>query len=120
MRFVRKPMDVKRILAFLLIVIAAEALIASTIVPNGLEQGKYLVESVAICFECHSERDFSKPGWPIPPGRVGGGRVLSGEGTPVISRNRISILTTDIVQKRLFLPRRPACASRAASPTGRQ
>jgi hypothetical protein len=32
-------MDVKRILAFLLIVIAAEALIASTIVPNGLEQG---------------------------------------------------------------------------------
>jgi hypothetical protein len=44
--------------------------------------GKYLVESVAICFECHSERDFSKPGWPIPPGRTGSGRVMYGEGTP--------------------------------------
>jgi mono/diheme cytochrome c family protein len=43
--------------------------------------GKYLVESVAICFECHSERDFSKPGWPIPPGRKGSGRILRGEGT---------------------------------------
>lgn len=44
--------------------------------------GKYLVESVTICFECHSERDFSKPGWPIPPGRTGSGRILGGEGTP--------------------------------------
>jgi hypothetical protein len=40
------------------------------------------LESIAICFECHSERDFSKPGWPIPPGRVGSGRILRGEGTP--------------------------------------
>ena len=46
--------------------------------------GEYLVESVAICFECHSERDFSKPGWPIPPGRKGSGRILRGEGTPDI------------------------------------
>ena len=85
------PMNIKRILAFLLIVIAAPAFISLTIVPhaaNGsnksaaLEQGRYLVESVTICFECHSERDFSKPGWPIPPGRVGSGRILSGEGTP--------------------------------------
>jgi mono/diheme cytochrome c family protein len=44
--------------------------------------GKYLVESVTICFECHSERDFSRPGWPIPPGRTGSGRILSGQGTP--------------------------------------
>lgn len=44
--------------------------------------GKYLVESVTICFECHSERDLSKSGWPIPPGRTGSGRILGGEGTP--------------------------------------
>lgn len=43
--------------------------------------GKYLVEAVTICFECHSERDFSKPGWPIPPSRTGSGRILRGEGT---------------------------------------
>jgi len=43
--------------------------------------GPYLVESIAICFECHSDRDFSKPGWPIPPGRKGSGRILRGEGT---------------------------------------
>ena len=47
-----------------------------------VERGKYLVESVTICFECHSERDFSKPGWPIPAGRVGSGRILWGEGQP--------------------------------------
>ena len=45
-------------------------------------RGKYLVEAVAICFECHSERDFTKPGWPIPPGHAGNGRILWGEGTP--------------------------------------
>ncbi len=85
------PMHTKRTLAFLLIVTAAEAFIAPTIVPYAaggskrsatLEQGRYLVESVTICFECHSERDFSKPGWPIPPGRVGSGRILWGEGSP--------------------------------------
>lgn len=47
-----------------------------------LGRGKYLVEAVAICFECHSERDFSKPGWPIPFSRAGSGRILRGEGTP--------------------------------------
>jgi mono/diheme cytochrome c family protein len=47
-----------------------------------LEQGKYLVESVTICFECHSERDYTKPGWPIPEGHAGGGRILRGEGSP--------------------------------------
>ena len=78
-------MDTKRILAFLSIVFGAEAFIAPTIVPNAargsnrsdmLEEGKYLVESVTICFECHSERDFTKPGWPIPPRRAGSGRIL--------------------------------------------
>jgi cytochrome c553 len=84
------PMDTHRNLVFLLIVIAAKAFIAPTSVPSvsrgsnnsvTLEQGRYLVESVTICFECHSERDFSKPGWPIPAGRVGSGRILWGEGS---------------------------------------
>lgn len=43
-----------------------------------VERGRYLVEAVTICFECHSERDYTKPGWPIPPGRKGSGRVLWG------------------------------------------
>jgi cytochrome c553 len=85
------PMSSKRTLTVLLIVIAAESFIAPTIVPYAargsnrsptLEQGRYLVESVTICFECHSERDFSRPGWPIPSGRVGSGRILWGEGSP--------------------------------------
>jgi hypothetical protein len=101
------PMDTKRTLAFLLIVIAAEAFIAPTIAPYAarrshrsatLEQGRYLVDSVTICFECHSERDFSKPGWPIPPGRVGSGRILWGEGSPnqVIAPNITPDLATGI------------------------
>lgn len=48
---------------------------------QSLQHGRYLVESVAICFECHSERDYTDRGWPIPKGRVGGGRILVGEGT---------------------------------------
>jgi mono/diheme cytochrome c family protein len=84
-------MDPKRTLAFLVMVIAGEAFIAPSIghyAARGsnrsatLEQGRYLVESVTICFECHSERDFSKPGWPIPAGRMGGGRILCCEGGP--------------------------------------
>jgi mono/diheme cytochrome c family protein len=84
-------METKRTVAFLLMVSAAGAFFAPTIVPNAasgsnrsdsLEQGRYLVESVTICFECHSERDFAKPGWPIPAGRVGSGRILRGEGSP--------------------------------------
>jgi mono/diheme cytochrome c family protein len=55
-----------------------------------VSQGRYLVESVAICFECHSERDFSKPGWPIPPGRVGSGRVLWGKGADQVVAPNIS------------------------------
>ena len=46
-----------------------------------LSHGRYLVEAVAICFECHSERDLTKPGWPILPGKAGDGRILQGEGT---------------------------------------
>jgi len=63
-----------------------------------VERGKYLVEAVAICFECHSERDFIKPGWPIPRGRAGGGRILWGEGTPapVIAPNISPDKTTGI------------------------
>jgi mono/diheme cytochrome c family protein len=43
------------------------------------KRGRYLVESVAICFECHSERDYSKDGWPIPKGKLGSGRILWGQ-----------------------------------------
>jgi mono/diheme cytochrome c family protein len=65
---------------------------------TAIERGKYLVEAVAICFECHSERDFSKPGWPIPTGRIGGGRILWGEGTPdqVVAPNISSDKATGI------------------------
>ena len=38
-----------------------------------LERGKYVVNSVALCFECHSERDRNAPDVPILPGREGSG-----------------------------------------------
>ena len=42
-----------------------------------LERGKYLANAVAICFHCHSERDWvSSPGGLPASGRLGGGRVL--------------------------------------------
>jgi mono/diheme cytochrome c family protein len=65
---------------------------------KAVDRGRYLVEAVTICFECHSERDFSKPGWPIPPGRAGGGRILWGEGTgeQVVAPNISPDLATGI------------------------
>lgn len=98
-------MDTKRTLALLLMVVAGEGFVVPAMVPDAargsdsrgatLEQGRYLVESVAICFECHSEREFSKPGWPIPAGRVGSGRIMWGEGKPnqIVAPN----ITPDVV-----------------------
>jgi mono/diheme cytochrome c family protein len=48
--------------------------------PN-LDRGKYLAEAVAICFECHSEREYRLPGWPIKRGMKASGRILYGGGT---------------------------------------
>ncbi len=78
------------ILTSLLIVLATAVFFGAGVAPSlaggsskgpNLAQGKYLVEAVAICFECHSERDFTRPGWPIPQGRAGSGRILGGEDT---------------------------------------
>jgi len=45
--------------------------------PARLQRGKYLANAVAICFHCHSERDWvSSPGGLPAAGRFGGGRVL--------------------------------------------
>lgn len=92
--FVRMTLETKRILTFLLVVLGTASVFRPDVAPSlaagshkvpNLEQGKYLVESVTICFECHSERDFTRPGWPIPQGRAGSGRILAGEG----SKNQI-------------------------------
>ncbi len=46
--------------------------------PARLERGKYLANTVAICFHCHSERDWVTPPGGLPAGgRLGGGRVLN-------------------------------------------
>jgi len=41
-----------------------------------LTRGKYLVESVAHCFHCHSDHDFSDPDYPPIPGREGAGWLM--------------------------------------------
>jgi hypothetical protein len=47
--------------------------------PDRLERGKYLVEHVALCIACHSERDYSHFSGPIIPGTEGkGGEDFSG------------------------------------------
>ena len=47
--------------------------------PGRLERGRYLVEGVAHCFECHDEADFKKrQGQPVP-GKQGSGREVKGE-----------------------------------------
>lgn len=41
------------------------------------ERGRYLVNGILWCFQCHSERDASQPGHPPRAGRIGVGGVLS-------------------------------------------
>jgi len=43
-----------------------------------LERGKYLVEGVLGCFDCHSERDWNQPGAPVIEAQRGGGALFAG------------------------------------------
>lgn len=67
--------------ALLVVTVALYRYAVLTSYRRSLESVKYPVEHVAICFECHSERDYSRFGWPIAPGMAGAGRIMLGEGT---------------------------------------
>jgi mono/diheme cytochrome c family protein len=41
--------------------------------PERIERGKYLANSVTICMDCHSTRDWSKFAGPMLPDSIGGG-----------------------------------------------
>lgn len=45
--------------------------------PERLQRGKYLVEGVTPCLDCHSPHDWTKHDAPIPPGMVGAGEDMS-------------------------------------------
>jgi len=51
---------------------AAEAVTLPTS-PDVVERGEYLSQHVAICVDCHSERDFTRFAGPIKPGTFGKG-----------------------------------------------
>lgn len=44
------------------------------------ERGRYLVEGVGHCFQCHSDVDWETPGAQPKPGKKGGGSVFQEEG----------------------------------------
>jgi mono/diheme cytochrome c family protein len=50
--------------------------------PQRLERGRYLAEDVAGCMHCHSEHDWSQPGGPVMPGKMGAGDIFPLEGLP--------------------------------------
>ncbi len=41
--------------------------------PERIERGRYLAHHVALCIDCHSQRDFSRFAGPIQPGTEGAG-----------------------------------------------
>ncbi len=47
--------------------------------PERLERGRYLVEGVAHCFECHAEHDFKKGLGQPKPGTKGAGEIVKNE-----------------------------------------
>lgn len=54
------------------------------VTPERVARGKYLANHVAFCTVCHSQRDWTKFGAPIPPGNEGNGGMVWGrtEGLP--------------------------------------
>ena len=46
------------------------------------ERGRYLVENVMGCFDCHSEKDWNQPGAPPVEGKIGAGKDWSMDGMP--------------------------------------
>lgn len=59
--------------------------------PERLERGAYLAEHVAVCTDCHSQRDFGRFSGPVKPGTEGMGGAHFGKelGLPgdVVARN---------------------------------
>src|SRR5215469_5970371 len=45
--------------------------------PQRLERGKYLVEAVSSCMDCHSPHDWTQHDAPILPGKKGAGQDMS-------------------------------------------
>ena len=67
---------------------AADVTIERT--PERLARGKYLVEHVTMCVDCHSIRDMTKYAGPVKPGTEGGGGEFFGDpaaGLSLYSRN---------------------------------
>lgn len=58
--------------------------------PARLERGRYLVENVAGCFDCHSEKDWNAPGAPPVQGKAGGGKDWSLDGLPWLVASNIT------------------------------
>lgn len=58
--------------------------------PQRLARGKYLTENVLSCFDCHSEREWKKPGAPVLASALGGGRVWTMEGMPWLTAPNIT------------------------------
>ena len=44
--------------------------------PQRLERGRYLVNAVTLCLDCHSQHDWTKPGLPVVAGTEGSGEVM--------------------------------------------
>jgi cytochrome c553 len=47
--------------------------------PENIERGKYLANNVAVCIDCHSDRDWTKYSGPLKPGTEGRGGELMGK-----------------------------------------
>jgi len=48
------------------------------------QRGQYLAEGILACFRCHSDRDWSEPGGPVPNEKKGAGHVFNKEDIPGI------------------------------------
>jgi mono/diheme cytochrome c family protein len=58
--------------------------------PARATHGRYLVESVVGCFDCHSEKDWNAPGAPPVQGKAGGGKDWSLDGLPWLVASNIT------------------------------
>lgn len=55
---------------------SAPAVFTARATPARLARGRYLVETVASCFDCHSEHEYVHGQWLVKPGMKGAGQIF--------------------------------------------
>jgi mono/diheme cytochrome c family protein len=67
----------------------ASNMFTATPTPARLARGRYLVETVGGCFDCHSQHEYVNGQWLIKPGMKGAGRIFAPNYLPLPPKSEV-------------------------------